>query len=249
MLDSSNSIYVNWTSPPAEPVLAGDLHVWLVKLSEHSPQAFTHLLSSDELGRASRFHFQKHRNHFIVARGALRSILGQYLKLDPKLLQFTYSSYGKPSLAESSQANLEFNMSHSHELALYAVATNCKVGIDVEHMRSDVAHKDIAERFFSHSEVNTFCNLPEELKTEGFFNCWTRKEAFIKAIGEGLSYPLDKFSVSLTPGEPASILSIADDNAEAKNWNLISFSPRPDYVAAAAIYGNISNVQYWTWHI
>jgi len=158
-------------------------------------------LVPDERQRAERFRFERDRRRFIVAHGVLRDILGRYLKCSPAQVSFSYNQYGKPALAQESEAiGLRFNMSHSHEVALYALTRAREVGVDVELLREDFASLEIAERFFSRSEVALLNSLAPELRTDGFFNCWTRKEAYIKALGEGLSHPLDRFAVSLAPG-------------------------------------------------
>ena len=170
-------------------------------------QSFLHTLAADEQARAERFHFERDREHFIVARGVLRAILGRYLNRAPERLSFCYGAHGKPALAGEAGADaIRFNVSHSHGVALYAVTRGREVGIDLERIRFDLAVLEIAERFFSRREVATLRTLPTEAQRQAFFRCWTRKEAYIKARGEGLSLPLDQFDVSLAPGEPAALL-------------------------------------------
>ncbi|HZG52707.1 MAG TPA: 4'-phosphopantetheinyl transferase superfamily protein, partial [Pyrinomonadaceae bacterium] len=194
-----------WVDPPPATLLAdGEVHLWRASLAQ-TPDALRRLYSTlapDESAKAARYHFPRDRDHYIAARGLLRQLLGRYLAQPPHALRFAYGAYGKPSLdGATAAADLRFNLSHSHELALYAFARGREVGIDIEHIRADFADDDIAARFFSAREVSMLRALPARARTSAFFNCWTRKEAYIKARGEGLSHPLDQFDVSLTPGE------------------------------------------------
>ncbi|MDQ3652238.1 MAG: 4'-phosphopantetheinyl transferase superfamily protein [Acidobacteriota bacterium] len=243
-----------WSSPPERLILGhNEVHVWRAALNtkESSIQSLRRTLSADERARAERFHFQNDRDHFIVARGLLRAILGRYLNVDPSQLCFSYSFYGKPSLArESSGDDLSFNLSHAGELALYAITRGREIGIDVERIRADFANEQIAERFFSLREVAALRTLPKNIQPQGFFNCWTRKEAYIKARGEGLSLPLDQFEVSLVPGEPAALLrtSGSGDHQEASRWSLREVvAPAASYVAAVAVEGDDWQLKYWQW--
>lgn len=239
----------SWSPPPETLELgSGEVHVWRATLDQPTPrvQSLRRILAADEQARADRFYFEKGRVRFIVARGLLRMILGRYLDREPSQLRFDYSPYGKPALAsESGGETLRFNVSHSHGLALYAVTRGREIGIDVEYIRADVASEQIAERFFSSREVAVLRALPVEAQAEAFFNCWTRKEAYIKARGEGLSLPLDQFDVSLVPGEPAALLSTRPDPHEASRWSLQELTPGPGYVAALAVEGRIRQLQCW----
>lgn len=211
-------------------------------------QALSDILAPDESLRAGRFHFQKDRERFVVARGALRHILSGYLKTLPEQIHFSYNQYGKPALSEDGSRNLlSFNVAHSHEVALYAVARGREVGLDVELVREDFACREIAKRFFSAREVAALRTVPKEQQAMAFFNCWTRKEAYIKARGEGLSHPLDRFTVSLVPGETASLLSTDDDPQETSRWSLVELSPGAGYVAALALEGAATTLHCWQW--
>jgi 4'-phosphopantetheinyl transferase len=197
------------------------------------------MLSSDERARADRFYFSQDRESFIVARGMLRSILGRYLNRSPEALRFHYSAHGKPALDfDSGDDAIRFNLSHSHRMGLYAFARDREVGIDVEFVRDGPHAEHIAEHFFSPDEVRSLQALPPAQRRHAFFLCWTRKEAYIKGRGEGLSLPLDQFDVSLTPGEPAKLLSTRPDPLEAGRWFLQDLTLGPDgYAAAVAIEG------------
>jgi 4'-phosphopantetheinyl transferase len=178
----------------------------------------------------------------------LRAILGLYLDMAPRYLSFRYSSHGKPALAWESGGNaIRFNMSHSRGVALYAVTRDREVGIDLEFIRRDLEVDQIAERFFSRRETVTLRALPTDLREYAFFLCWTRKEAYIKARGEGLSLPLDQFDVSLTPGEPAALLSTHPDSEEALRWSLHELPLASDYVAALALEGHSRSLSCWQW--
>ena len=242
-----------WSPPPESLVVAPDeVHVWRVALNQPAPQVqnLWQTLVAEERVRAMRFYFPRDREDFIVARGVLRALLGGYLKRHPSELCFSYSSYGKPALTtESGGATLCFNLSHSHGLALYAIAHRRRLGIDVEWIRPDLADEQIAKYFFSPREIAALCALPHELQTEAFFLCWTRKEAYIKARGEGLSFPPDQFEVSLIPGEPATLLCTQGDPHEAARWSLQELVPGPGYVAALAVEGHHWRLQCWQWSV
>ena len=227
-----------------------EVHVWRASLDQAPAriQGFLHTLAADERARAERFYFERDRDHFIVARGVLRAILGRYSSRAPEGLSFCYGAHGKPALAGHSGADaIRFNVSHSGELALYAVARDREVGIDLERIRFDLAAAEIAERFFSQAEVEMLRALPAEAQRDAFFRCWTRKEAYIKARGEGLSLPLDQFDVSLAPGEPAELLRTQRDPSEASRWSIHELTPAPGYVAAVAVEARGWRLSCWQW--
>ena len=241
----------SWLTPQDHPLLAKDeVHIWLARLDQWEPEAqyFLASLSPDERRRAERFHFQQHRVRFITARYILRTLLGRYLQLKPEQLRFDYNAYGKPSLAGGEdQTALRFNLSHAHELALYAFARDREVGLDLEYIRHDFACEEIAEHFFSDREVAALRALPANQRREAFFNCWTRKEAYVKALGEGLSVALDGFDVSLAPGEPAALLSVRDKTEQWLHWSLRELTPGAGYVAAVAVEGGGWKLKCWQW--
>ena len=238
--------------PPPKPLKLGsdEVHVWRALLDQpvSRRQDLEHFLSVDERNRAERFHFQKDRYHYVVAHALLRIILGRYLGLDPEQLRFCYGPYGKPTLAAATGGNeFHFNMSHSHEIVLYAVTRGREIGIDVERINLTSVREQVAERFFSPQEVAALRLLPIDLQPEAFFNCWTRKEAYVKAKGDGLSLALDQFDVSLMPGEPAALLSTKDNPIEASRWSLQELSPGFNYVAALAVEGHDWRLKCWQW--
>jgi 4'-phosphopantetheinyl transferase len=236
---------VTWSEPPESLSLAtGEVHVWRVELDqpEHLVEKFRETLDDNELHRASRFHFEKHRRHFTVGRGVLRQLLSQYLGTKPEAIRLSYGAYGKPALGgEHEDSRLRFNISHSHEMALFAFAEDREIGVDVEHIRADFASDEVARRFFSRREVETFNALPQHDQVAGFFKCWTRKEAFIKVIGLGLSQPLDKFDVTLE--QPAALLWVSGD--DASRWSLYDLDVGGDYAGALAVEGQVSSIRCW----
>ena len=240
-----------WAPAPKDLILAdNEVHVWRAQLELPSSgvQRLRGILSDDELDRANRFSFEIDRQRFIAARGTLRSILSRYLTIPPGHLRFCYNQYGKPFLApEFSSSLLNFNLSHSGRVALYAITRNMEIGVDVEHLRSDFEYEGIAERFFSANEVASLHTIPSEKKLEAFYNCWTRKEAYIKAHGKGLSLPLDSFDVSFAPWESSMRLITKDEPQEGSLWTLLDLKPGPGYMGALAVKGIGCGIRYWEW--
>jgi 4'-phosphopantetheinyl transferase len=232
---------VNWSRPARDVALQEDeVHIWLACLDvdAHERTRLTSYLSADEVSRAARFVFPRDRDHFIVARGRLRELLGKYLHCSPDAMQFKAGRYGKPSLLDDRDP-LRFNLSHSHGLALYGFCMGRELGIDTEKIRPGFAGEGIAERYFSPAEQRDLAELPKELRDAAFFLCWTRKEAYIKAHGDGLQIPLDSFDVSLKPGEPERLRSVDSDR-----WSMRSFAPAPEFVAAIIAEGEIRSTRF-----
>lgn len=223
------------TAPSELP--AGEVHVWLADLNQFASESLRPLLSPDELTRADSFYFAEDRNHFIVARGLLRKLLASYLGADADKLSFNYAEKGKPSLVEGADAWLTFNLAHSRDLALFAFSREREIGVDLEFIRNDVAEDELAERFFSESEVQTLRALPHGQQRQGFFNCWTRKEAYIKARGAGLSMSLAEFAVSLVPGDEAALLHNRAEPAELKRWAMKVVDVPAGYAGALVAEG------------
>ena len=219
------------------PLLGSDdVHVWRVELDCAIEEAalFREILSVDERERADRFRFEQDRIRYTVARGVTRRLLGSYASVSPAELRFEYGAHGKPTLPRSP---LRFNVSHSRGLGLIALSWNRELGVDVEAIREDLADEKIAERFFSPGEVAALHSLPREERIPAFFRCWTRKEAFIKADGRGLTRGLDTFDVTLTPGEPARLLRTAPDPEEVHRWSMLALDPGPGYAGALCVEG------------
>jgi 4'-phosphopantetheinyl transferase len=245
------SVTSGWALSPTAPTLGdAEIHVWRATLDveSHQSRALEATLSPEERARASRFIFPRDRDRFIVARGMLRAILARYAGIEPARLQFRYSARGKPSLVPGvGDPDLRFNLSHSQGLALYALARGRELGIDLEWIRPGVADELIAERFFAPREAASLRSLPPSQQAEAFFACWTRKEAYIKAKGEGLYLALQEFEVSLLPGEPAALLNTRGDPAEAARWSLYSLAPGPGFTGALAAEGARCRVLSWQW--
>jgi 4'-phosphopantetheinyl transferase len=240
-----------WSFPLDDlSLVGGEVHVWRIRLEllNSREEDWLQTLEPDERARAGRFHFARDRRRFIVGRASLRAILARYLGRKPEELRFLYSRYGKPALAdEFREPGINFNLSHSQELALLGVRLHREIGIDIESLSADVSCEEIAERFFSAQEAGQLLSLPAELRKKAFFDCWTRKEAYIKARGEGLFHRLDQFDVSLAPGEKAALLSTRDDPAEANNWSLLELYPDDGYTAALATRGPILALKCFIW--
>jgi 4'-phosphopantetheinyl transferase len=237
---------VNWAHPPSAPDLVPNVvHVWAVNLDRQTllSYALSDLLSEDENERANRFRFAKDRRAFVSARGSLRVILAQYLKCVPGELPFSYGEYGKPYLSSQwVNSGLCFNLSHSSGMALVAVCDGHNIGVDVEHVDRRMGNRmQIAKRFFAPKEYEALEALSEEDQHRAFFYCWTRKEAFIKAVGEGLSYPLTNFEVNLD--RDARLLHLAEGCVA--EWTLRHLDPGSGYVGAVAIEGMGVEVECW----
>jgi 4'-phosphopantetheinyl transferase len=223
-----------------------EVHVWRFHLDCNASDVLgmQQILSSDELTRANRFVFKLDRVRFIMARGMLRIILSRYFEKKPNQLRFNYSSYGKPSLADiSGEDMLRFNVSHSHGLAMYAVTRNREVGIDLERIIPGIEFEQIAKQFFSTRENIILREIPKgKARERAFYNCWTRKEAYIKARGEGLSLRLDQFDVSLSPDKPAKLLKHYKHPHEVYRWSLKEIQPAQGYAASLVVEGK-------NWHL
>ena len=247
-MTSSN---LSWCLPPETLTLGNDeVHVWRValELSAERVQNLLATLTVDEQTRAERFRFPKDREHFIVGRGVLRAILSGYLDMEADQLRFRYARYGKPFLVPIAGGEpLNFNLSHSGGLALCGITRGRELGVDIEYMRSKVELIRIAERFFSPRESAELRALPVECQRKAFFNCWTRKEAIVKAKGGGLSIPLSEFDVSLVEGQPAALLSTKWDSQETERWSLQELHPGAGYVAALAVEGHNWHLNCWQW--
>ena len=235
------------------PLAGGETHVWRVALDPPRECVARCLarLSDAERARAERFRFPKHRDHFAVARSALRGILARYLSVSPEVIEFSYAEHGKPELSDAG-AGVQFNVSHSGELALCAVCLGHSIGVDIEWagrrlLRNEAEMLRLAKRFFAPDELAALRALPPADRAQGFLNCWTRKEAYIKARGEGLSLPLDEFTVSLAPDQTPALLHTSAGPEEANRWSLHALDPGDGYVAAVAVEGGSATLQLWQW--
>jgi 4'-phosphopantetheinyl transferase len=191
------------------------------------------ILSLDERVRANRYRFEDHRRSYILSRGVLRTLLGCYLSVPPANIQFSYGERGKPDLSGVT-TDIRFNSSRSAGVALYAMTRHCELGVDIEKIRSLQDIEQIADRFFCSEEARELLNLPASRRESAFFNCWSRKEAYIKAVGDGLSMPLNGFRVTVKPDDPVEFVHIGNDRQVAREWTLDSIGIVPGYAAALA---------------
>jgi 4'-phosphopantetheinyl transferase len=217
-----------------------EVHVWLARIGLPAKHILmlANILSREEQQKAERFHFQVDRERHVVGRALVRIAIGRLLDRRPDNLDFRYNDFGKPCLADDvNERGLQFNVSHSGELILVALSANRRIGVDVERVRKDLNIDGIAERFFSSREQADLAALPVDLRHDAFFRCWSQKEAFIKARGEGLSLPLDSFDVTLRPTEPPALLETRPDPVEASRWVIRNLDVGPDHKAALAVEG------------
>lgn len=238
-----------WRTPEAFPALTTDVvHVWRIALaiSDAELARRTGVLTVDELARAARFHFEPDRRRWIATRGAVRLLLAGYAGVAPTSVRFSLGPHGKPALEKPDGTGLEFNVSHSGELALCAVSRRRAVGVDVEAIRPEFANLSVARRFFAPAEATVLAALPQSEQTAAFFDCWSRKEAYIKARGTGVALGLDRFEVSLTPGRPAVLLATHDEPDATTRWRLVALAPDNGY-AGALVTDGPARLECWQW--
>ena len=238
--------------PSSFQLASDEVHSWCASL-DVPPEISARLyatLTPDERTRSARFHFKRDQQRFIVARGVLRDLLGRYLQIQPSQIRFVYNAFGKPDLGPEFAGRLKFNLSHSNGLALIAMAMASNIGVDLEYIREQSDYADIARRFFSAAEVDYLNALPIHHYAEAFFSCWTKKEAYLKACGEGLVIPLNSFSVPLTtdPAHTLVDLYVASKGiVPARRWSLYTLRPAPGYAGALAIEGTGWRLYQWQW--
>jgi 4'-phosphopantetheinyl transferase len=196
--------------------------------TDENPRVLARVLSDEERERARRFRFERDQRRYILRHAHLRMLLSTYVGAAPEKIVFVYNAFGKPSVRGS---EIHFNTSHSHGMALFVISRGIEVGCDIEKYEPQFASEQIPEQFFAACEVRKLRSLPPEQQTQAFFHCWTRKEAYVKARGQGLSIALDSFEVSLTPGEPVALLNGCD------GWSVRSFAPVSGYAAAVVAEG------------
>ena len=237
-------------SPLPSHLSANEIHIWRVSL--HPPSSLFptlwSMLDQKEQQRAQRFKFTKHQDAFVSARSALRIILSRYLNLAPENLKIDVEPHGKPYLlAPSVSPPLSFNIAHSESLALLAVSLNRQVGIDLEHHRSNVHYVSLLNRICSLQEKSSLSTLLPEQQKSAFFSCWTRKEAYVKALGKGLLVPLSSITVSLLPGEPATLIHVDGKKEESLRWSMCTLYPGPEYSGALVGEGQDWKPCFWQW--
>ncbi|MEL6501392.1 MAG: 4'-phosphopantetheinyl transferase superfamily protein [Cyanobacteria bacterium J06623_1] len=238
-----------WQHPQSFPELGRhQVHVWRANLDLSSTEIIklTALLSDDEINRANQFRFSQHKRRFIAARGILRQLLSAYLEVNPGSLDFSYESKGKPCLA--SQTKLQFNISHSQEYALFGFIYEHQIGVDIEYQRSVPDALKIAQRFFSPREFRMLAETEPERQAELFFQFWTAKEAYLKALGIGLSGSLSEIEIAFDCEHCPYLLAVQGKPATALDWSLYPCSPVTDYLGAIAISKRIAPRQLAFWH-
>ncbi|MET0547014.1 MAG: 4'-phosphopantetheinyl transferase superfamily protein [Caulobacterales bacterium] len=208
------------------------LWVWPLNSRRYAIEEIEATLSDDEKARAARFVFEKHAARYRAGRTQLREILASYLDVGPSEIAFQYGANGKPDLAPALNSTLRFNLAHSEDLAALAITRDVQIGLDIEYVRP--IEDGVARHHFSPKEYADLSSLQSEGWRDGFFRCWTRKEAVIKALGDGLSLPLDSFDVTLLPTEPARLVRNAFDAAAPSEWMLHHFEPAKGCMGAIA---------------
>ena len=225
-----------------------EIHIWMINLNEskNDIDQVKSLLSMDEYLRMERFRHEERRDCFAIAHGALHEILGNYLNVSPEIINFNYNYHHKPSISTATnRLNLDFNLSHSAELAVIGIARNRRIGVDIERISDDRLSGRIPERFFSLQETRSLRSLPKEQQLTAFFSCWTRKEAYVKARGLGLALPLAEFTVSLAPGEKPALLEMKSDPSEIENWSLVDIELPAGYCGAVAVEGKKFSLEHY----
>lgn len=235
------------------PLDDGTIHIWRIALAESESRLehFRNLLTVEECERADRFLFDEHRRRFIVSRGQLRVLLGLYIDVVPRAVEFRYTNLGKPYFASGvSDPHIEFNLTNSSDWALLAVTLGTELGIDMEKIREMTNMEGLAQRFFAQPEIDAIVEHPGQAKRQqAFFRCWTRKEAFLKAIGAGLTFPLDQVCVTVDDRDDMRIEWIEDDDEDAEGWTLRHIEPVEHFVGALARKDDAEDVQSWHWAI
>jgi 4'-phosphopantetheinyl transferase len=242
----------NWQRPGDNYILPeGELHVWRARIdgSSESLVKLRQTLSIAECERAAKFYFMPDRTRYVIGRGLCRILLGRCLGISADRLSFAYGPAGKPKLAQDFQQSLlHFNVAHSGDFVLVALAYRCELGVDIELIERDVEVEGIAQQFFSANERGSLiANVPADGKHDAFFTCWTRKEAYLKARGDGLSLPLDSFDVAFLPGQAPRLIETRQDPAEASRWTLQDLDVDPLYKAALACEGASLQLRTWDW--
>jgi len=247
----ANSQPDNWRPQrQADQLHQSEVHLWSVSFDTPSEKLgyFRSTLSADEKERADRFLKIEDRELYTITRGALRSLLGAYLAIEPREVEFAYNTLGKPSLAGMGvQAALNFSVSHSGAQALLGFARGRRIGVDLERVSADADVLELAERYFSSNEFETLRSLTAEMQHEAFYCGWTRKEAYLKARGEGIFFGLERVEVSLVPGERAIIKKVSDDPNVSENWILEHLLPAPNYIGAVAAEGHDITFRFFRW--
>lgn len=237
---------------PPDDLGNGEAHLWIVAL-DLVPERLTDyrsVLSADERARASGFLSEVDARRYMAARASLRSLLGAYGGIEPGRLRFTYDRFGKPGLGgDVAAASVSFSVSHSAELGLFGFVREHRIGVDLEQIRAGIDVESLAKNHFCSNEFQKLRSLSSDEQLEAFFRCWTGKEAYLKGRGEGVSYGLDRVEVSMSPGEPATVLRALDDPDVSRHWTLEHLAPAPGYLGAAAVETDSVAFKCFQWEI
>ncbi len=248
MTDSHAGLPAEWRTPTPHLTLdPQEVHVWrgILDRSSSELQAYWDVLSPSEQQRAQRFRSPKHQDQFIAAHGMVRHIISFYVNVPPAALRFDKGPHGKPFLDHPDSTGLIFNLSHSHNLALFALTSMGEIGVDLEHNQRTIHHHALADRIMSQEEKSIFHGLPAHEQKSAFLSCWTRKEAFVKANGRGLGSPLHEFSVAFTPVNRPEMGTIHDSSDARSEWSMYAIFPDDQYTAALVVKGSPNMLRYW----
>ena len=237
-------IFKNWNIVPDKIALnQNEIHIWLCNLivDKKLIHALSKNLSSEELKKANNFHFEKDKNSYIASHYFLRTILSKYYKIKPGQIIFECNKYGKPFVVNKIATPLQFNLSHSGDFCLIGITLNDRIGVDIEKNKEDFSSMEIAEKYFSKNEYEQLLSLRKNDRNKAFYYCWTRKEAYIKAEGKGLSIPLDSFDVTISETKPK--LTRIENKNDLSNWHLYNIPINEKYFAAVALFGKEKEIK------
>lgn len=242
---------VNTSFPETGPQ-EDEIHIWMLSLNQPGTSIgnYERTLSTFELNRANAYQSIDLRTKYVLAHISLRFILGHYLDTEPHEIIYGYETHGKPYIIAPESQDLNFNMTYSQDRALIALMKGNSIGIDLEYYKDLSDVNQLVDRYFSPAERSYYYQLKPEDRLRAFYRGWTRKEAFIKALGSGLSFPLDSFTVTITPDEPVRLDNLKGDSP--KRWQIYDLSelfPGKDYEAALAVEGNINHIVFREWII
>ncbi|HEX8286908.1 MAG TPA: 4'-phosphopantetheinyl transferase superfamily protein [Pyrinomonadaceae bacterium] len=242
-IESENTL---WLTPPSGLKLdANTIDVWLVPLELNNTSELKHIISDDEKARAERFRHETDKTRYITARAFLRIILGKYLQINPRRICFGYNKYGKPSISGDIPTNIKFNLSHSENLSLVAVTEIGEIGVDIERVKKSFVDLQMAMQFLTRREIKHFQTLSGAERDLFFFDCWTQKEAFLKACGTGFSLPPNQVEISSLSSEFANYFLADRVNTRQKSWSLQRLPAIVGYAAALAVEGANPRLRFW----
>ena len=227
-------------SQPDFSLLNNEVHLHYVFIVNEKPSVYLKLLSDAEMERANKYRIEKERDRFIISRGLLRKLIGQYVSMNPKEIIFDYGVNGKPFLKNN---DVQFNMAHAEDAVLFGFTRHFDIGVDLEYLDRQVNFLKMSSFIFSSNELEVFNNQPKEDKKEAFINCWTRKEAFLKAKGAGLTFPIDQLEVSFVKNEKAELRATKWALNEKEQWSLEGFTLAENFRIAVAVNGKVNSIK------